>query len=112
MTRSDIQAEFDRFIEFPAGSPRMTVTVTSAVLFAEHIARMATSAERMRCAQIAEKDTLCRYEGWVEPLERFFHAAYAAGVKSEQDRCCKIVYGMAGSDNVAQRTVDAIRGKE
>ena len=30
----------------------------------------------------------------------------------EQDRCCKIVYGMAGSDNVAQRTVDAIRRKE
>ena len=29
----------------------------------------------------------------------------------EQDRCCKIVFGMAGSDNVAQRTVDAIRGK-
>ena len=36
---------------------------------------------------------------------------WKAGVKSEQDRCCKIVYGMAGSDNVAQRTVDAIRGK-
>jgi hypothetical protein len=45
-----------------------------------------------------------------EELERFFHAAYAAGAKAEQDRCCKIVYGMAGSDNVAQRTVDAIRG--
>ena len=45
-------------------------------------------------------------------LERFFHLAYAAGAKAEQDRCCKIVYGMAGSDNVAQRTVDAIRGKE
>lgn len=29
----------------------------------------------------------------------------------EQDRCCRIIYGMAGSDNVAQRTVDAIRGK-
>lgn len=31
---------------------------------------------------------------------------------AEQDRCCRIIYGMAGSDNVAQRTVDAIRGKE
>ena len=28
----------------------------------------------------------------------------------EQDRCCGIVFGMAGSDNVAQRTVDAIKG--
>lgn len=44
-------------------------------------------------------------------LERFFQAAYAAGAKAEQDRCCGIVFGMAGSDNVAQRTVDAIRGK-
>lgn len=29
----------------------------------------------------------------------------------ERDRCCRIVYGMAGSDNVAQRTVEAIRGE-
>lgn len=32
-------------------------------------------------------------------------------VKAERDRCCRIVYGMAGSDNVAQRTVEAIRGE-
>ena len=32
--------------------------------------------------------------------------------EKEQERCCSIVYGMAGSDNVAQRTVDAIRGKK
>ena len=54
-------------------------------------------------------------DDWVcfgHELERFFLLAYAAGAKAEQDRCCKIVYGMAGSDNVAQRTVDAIRGKE
>ena len=36
----------------------------------------------------------------------------AATRAAEQDRCCRIIYGMAGSDNVAQRTVDAIRGKE
>lgn len=48
----------------------------------------------------------------IEPgLERFFHLAFAAGAKAEQDRCCGIIFGMAGSDNVAQRTVDAIRGK-
>ena len=52
------------------------------------------------------------YKAGMLDIERFFHAAYAAGAKAEQDRCCKIVYGMAGSDNVAQRTVDAIRGKE
>ena len=43
-----------------------------------------------------------------EYLERFAALVAAA----EQDRCCRIVYGMAGSDNVAQRTVDAIRGKQ
>ena len=59
MTRDDIQAEFDRFVWFPAGSLRMNVTVTSAVLFAEHIARMATSAERRRCAQIADAHASC-----------------------------------------------------
>ena len=29
----------------------------------------------------------------------------------EQDRCCSIVFAQCGSDNVAQRTVDVIRGK-
>ena len=40
-------------------------------------------------------------------IQRFAALVRAA----EQDRCCGIVFGMAGSDNVAQRTVDAIRGK-
>lgn len=33
-----------------------------------------------------------------------------AHVDAERERCCRIVYGQCGSDNVAQRTVDAIRG--
>lgn len=32
-------------------------------------------------------------------------------IKAEQDRCCRLVFGHASSDNAAQRTVDAIRGK-
>ena len=44
----------------------------------------------------------------IKHLERFAALVRAA----EQDRCCRIIYGMAGSDNVAKRTVDAIRGKE
>jgi hypothetical protein len=43
-----------------------------------------------------------------ERLTRFAALVAAA----EQDRCCKIIYSMAGSDNVAQRTVDAIKGKQ
>ena len=45
--------------------------------------------------------------------EQVFLERFAALVRAaEQDRCCSIVIGMAGSDNVAQRTVDAIRGKK
>lgn len=29
--------------------------------------------------------------------------------RAEQERCCGHIYGQCGSDNVAQRTVDAIR---
>lgn len=59
MTRDEIKAEFDRFIEFPDGSPRTMVTVTSTLFFAEHIDRMATSVERRRCAQIADAHASC-----------------------------------------------------
>ena len=34
----------------------------------------------------AEKDTLCRYEGWVEPIERF--AALVAS--AEREACAKV----------------------
>lgn len=56
-------------------------------------------------------------EAWGEHHEIFWFnddgiARFAALVRAaEQDRCCRIIFGMAGSDNVAQRTVDAIRGK-
>ena len=30
---------------------------------------------------------------------------------AEREACCKIVYGQCESDNVAQRTVDAIRAR-
>ena len=34
----------------------------------------------------AETDTLCRYEGWVEPLERFAALVAAA----EREKCAKV----------------------
>ena len=40
MTRDEIQAEFDAFIEFP-GKDKTYVTTVSTLLFAEHIARKA-----------------------------------------------------------------------
>ena len=42
-----------------------------------------------------------------EQLETFAKLVAA----KEQSRCCSIIYGMCGSDNVAERTVKAIRAR-
>lgn len=54
MTRDEIQAEFDAFIEYP-GKDKTYVTTVSTLLFAEHIAKMAQQAERERCAKVCER---------------------------------------------------------
>ncbi len=48
----------------------------------------------------------------IEDGEMFtrYHFAKLVATK-EQERCCSIVFAQCESDNVAQRTVDAIRGK-
>lgn len=38
-------------------------------------------------------------------------AAWTEATRVERERCCQIVFEQAASDNAAQRTVDAIRGK-
>ena len=43
---------------------------------------------------------------WAD-LEAFANLVRA----DEREACCAIVYGQCGSDNVAQRTVDAIRAR-
>ena len=43
---------------------------------------------------------------WTEP-ERT--KAMKAAILAEREECCALIWGHAGSDNVAQRTVDAIR---
>ena len=60
----------------------------------------------LKMAREADREWDCDRD-MVEWLECFADLVRAA----EQDRCCRIIFGMAGSDNVAQRTVDAIRGK-
>jgi hypothetical protein len=44
---------------------------------------------------------------YMEALERFAELVAAA----EREACCAIVYEQCDSDNVAQRTVDAIRAR-
>jgi len=75
----------------------------------DNIIRMARSAIRL-----AAKDTdLTNFDQEATIIDRYqFLYWFAKEVAAaEQNRCCKIVYGMAGSDNAAQRTVDAIRGE-
>jgi hypothetical protein len=43
----------------------------------------------------------------IDELERFANLIAAA----EREACCAIVYGQCDSDNVAQRTADAIRAR-
>lgn len=46
-------------------------------------------------------------EVWWPDLMAFAKLVAAA----EREACCSIVYGQCGSDNVAQRTVDAIQAR-
>jgi hypothetical protein len=54
---------------------------------------------------------MAREAGLHDPM--VFYAGYerfaALVAAAEQDRCCGLIFSWAGSDNVAQRTVDAIR---
>lgn len=50
MTKDEIKAEFDAFIEWPDSKNKRTVTTTSALIFAEVIAAMAVAKEREACA--------------------------------------------------------------
>ncbi len=50
----------------------------------------------------------CEANGTHEELERFAELVADA----EREACYSIVYGQCGSDNVAQRTVDAIRARK
>lgn len=54
MTREDLEKEFLKFIEFPAGSEKKYILTISAILFAEHIAREAELAERKACAKVCD----------------------------------------------------------
>ncbi len=48
---------------------------------------------------------------WHKRITAFANLVAAKAIQKEQDRCCAIVFGQCESDNVAQRTVNAIRGK-
>ena len=84
----------------------------------DDIIRMAREADLLVLAQIPDDSVfvadLERFAGLVAAAERAECVKSAsmlanALVLAEQDRCCGLIFSWAGSDNVAQRTVDAIR---
>ena len=60
-----------------------------------------------RIKELAEQAGFAVY-GWNENEFKKFAALVAA---HEREACCAIVYGQCESDNVAKRTVDAIRAR-
>ena len=83
-----------------------------------HVLKALRENERLRDAVAAECEKVAR---WI------IHKGYATGhgdtiedlltelewqvAEREREACCKIVHGQCESDNVAQRTVDAIRAR-
>lgn len=52
MTYDEIKTIFDSFIEFPEESDKLTVTTTSCILFARHVAELEREACAKACATI------------------------------------------------------------
>ena len=71
MTKDQIQAEFASFIEYPSEDKRY-VTTTSAMLFAEHIARIA----RAQALKEARQSILCKINHPDDPSNSVWSAAY------------------------------------
>lgn len=54
MDRAQIQAEWDKFIEYPSDDKRI-VTTTSALLFAEHIAKLQATQEPAQAGELPDE---------------------------------------------------------
>lgn len=54
MTPDEIREVFDGFIEYPEGSEKLYVTTASTLLFAQHVAKIATERERDACAALVQ----------------------------------------------------------
>lgn len=96
MTRDDIirmALEADLLDERDALADPIHVEL---IVYLEHFAHLVAAAERNALGA----------EMWEKAMKLVSEA-----VKFERDRCIGIIHGQCGSDNVAQRTVDAIRSQ-
>lgn len=78
MTYDEIKTIFDSFIEFPEESDKLTVTTTSCILFARHIAKIAEEREREACAKLADG----QIERWVDDRARYASSECAAAIRA------------------------------
>lgn len=83
ITREQIEAEFDKFIEYPTDDKRYVSTV-STKMFAEHIARMAFNAGRAR--GLGEAVEVCKANAKRWPDLRGFYVANECAAAIEQLR--------------------------
>ena len=115
MTRDDIKrmAQEAGFEEgygnhlFPPGDYREEVVpVTDEII---RFAALVAAAEREKVARwIIHKGYATGHGDTIEDLLTELEWQVA---EREREACCKIVHGQCESDNVAQRTVDAIRAR-
>jgi hypothetical protein len=71
-----------------------------------------TNEEIIRMAEENWNASQPHFNHWENLTERGrLVLVITASLDAEQKRCIEIIYGQCGSDNVAQRTVDAIRSQ-
>ena len=77
----------------------------------EDVMRLVIQAEGVEGVGIDVEGVVIDDSMWVEFSEKQLMLFAALVAAAEREACCKIVYGQCESDNVAQRTVDAIRAR-
>ena len=77
----------------------------------DDVMRLVIQAEGVEGVEIDVEGVAIDDSMWVEFSEKQLMIFAALVAAAEREACCKIVYGQCESDNVAQRTVDAIRAR-
>ena len=115
MTRDDIkrmarEAGFEEGYGnhlFPPGDYREEVVPVT-----DEIIRFAALVAAAECEKVARRMIRNGYAtGHGDTIEDLLDELEWHVAEREREACCKIVHGQCESDNVAQRTVDAIRAR-
>jgi hypothetical protein len=109
MTFDEIRSEFDRFIEFPSNE-KSHVTVTSAMLFAKHIA----DQEREKLAAWMMQSGYATGHGdAIEELLKELELQVAEKVATEREACAEAAgIALLGADRaLTERVLKTIRAR-